>query len=463
MRKYRTALLSYLRKAVLLLSGLFLLSSTSYGQDSKKMTRFLFIVDCSASMANTINGKTRMEIAKEMLSRLADSLNTIPNVEMGLRTYGLYGSRSEPDCKDTRQEVPVYRQNAQNLKAKLKDLKPNGTTPIAYSLTQAANDFPGLNGKNIIILITDGLEECTGDPCAVSAALQARKVVLKPFIIGLGVDPKLMAQFDCIGRFYNTNTETDLRQVMSAVIGQALNNTTVQVNLNDSRGAPTETNVNMTFYNQKTGAIAYNYYHTLTKAGSPDTFTIDPLLTYKIEIHTTPPVFTENVTILPGRHNIVTTSTPQGSLRLQVGTGGENIKCLVKNPKTGSVIQVQDFNSVHRYLVGEYDLEILTLPRTHIPKIKIAQSDENKIEIPAPGKLAVSSRTDQVISIFIMRSGKQEWVVDLDGRGGEMNTIMLQPGFYKIVYRAADSKMTLETKETDTRISSGTESTVNLP
>jgi Ca-activated chloride channel family protein len=382
---------------------------------------------------------------------------------MGLRTYGLYGSRTEPDCRDTRQEVPVYRENAKNIKARLNFLKPNGTTPIAYSLTQAANDFPNLNGKNIIILITDGLEECSGDPCAVSASLQAKKVVLKPFVIGLNVEAKFVSQFECIGRFYNTGTEADFTTILNTVISQALNNTTLQVNLNNSYGKPTETDVNMTFYNQASGAIAYNYYHTLTARGTPDTFSVDPLLKYRIEVHTTPPVFIDNVTVTPGSHNTVKASTPQGSLRLQMGSNTTDIKCLVKESSTGNLVHVQDMNSTHKYLLNSYDLEILTLPRTYIPKVSIEQSKENKIEIPAPGKLQISSWKAQVVSVFIMRGTKQEWVTDLDCKGGEISGVLLQPGFYKIVYRSADSKNTLESKETDAKISSNSTSEINLP
>jgi Ca-activated chloride channel family protein len=120
-------------------------------------------------------------------------------------------------------------------------------------------------------------------------------------------------------------------------------------------------------------------------------------------------------------------------------------------------------NSTHRYLTGDYNLEILTLPRTYINKVKIEQSKENKIEIPAPGRLQLSSWRDQVVSVFIMRGTKQEWVTDLDCRGNEPSTVLLQPGFYKIVYRAADSKNTLESKETDAKITSNSTNEINLP
>ena len=80
-------------------------------------------------------------------------------------------------------------QTASRKQAKIKMAQPKGTTPIAYSLEKSGADFPECaNCRNIIILITDGEEECEGDPCAVSAALQSKGIVLKPFVIGVGLD-----------------------------------------------------------------------------------------------------------------------------------------------------------------------------------------------------------------------------------------------------------------------------------
>ena len=44
-------------------------------------------------------------------------------------------------------------------------IRAKGTTPIAKSLEEAAADFPIDNSRNIVILITDGKEECGMDPC----------------------------------------------------------------------------------------------------------------------------------------------------------------------------------------------------------------------------------------------------------------------------------------------------------
>lgn len=66
----------------------------------------------------------------------------------------------------------------------IKYLTPRGTTPIANTLAAAGNDFPPCdNCRNIIILITDGIEECNGDPCAVSQDLQKGVLCLNHLLL----------------------------------------------------------------------------------------------------------------------------------------------------------------------------------------------------------------------------------------------------------------------------------------
>jgi Ca-activated chloride channel family protein len=395
-----------------------------------------------------------MAVAQRILNRMVDSLKDVPNVELAFRTYGLHGSRSEEDCKDTKLEVAFYKNNAAAIKQKVSESRPNGTTPIAYSLTQCANDFPNANAHNFIILITDGLEECKGDPCAVSQALQSRKIILKPFIIGLGMKEDYSKNYECVGRFYNAQTEADFKNILSTVLTQALNNTTVQVNLKDAYGKPTQTNVNMTFYNAKNDAVAYNFYHTMN-SGKPDTFNVDPIIQYNLQIHTTPPVFLKNVEIRPSEHNIISVNAPQGDLVLKVKTSDYGLlKCLVKRANTSDLIHVQDFNTTHRYITGNYDLEILTLPRIYINDVKIKQDDPQNIEIPSPGKLDITFGANQIASVFVLRNNKQEWVSDLSGNNADKQVLYLQPGSYKIVYRNKSAHDTKDSREKDFKITS---------
>src|SRR5690606_12091970 len=129
-----------------------------------------------------------------------------------------------------------------------------GTTPIAQSLDRAATDFPPCeNCRNVIILITDGIEACDGDPCAVSRQLQKKGIILKPFVIGIGLDESFKKSFECVGTYFDATNEETFQKVLGIVISQALQNTTAQVNLLDINNKPSETDVPITFYDRASG------------------------------------------------------------------------------------------------------------------------------------------------------------------------------------------------------------------
>ncbi|MEM1407793.1 MAG: VWA domain-containing protein, partial [Bacteroidota bacterium] len=171
-------------------------------------TRILFLLDGSGSMLASWGKSSRIEVAKELLTDLIDSLKVDPKLQLGLRAYGHIYSRQAQNCKDTRLEVEFATNNHRRIIDKLTGIIPKGTTPIAYSLKQAAEDFPLATGyRNIVIIITDGIESCDGDPCAVSLALQRKNIFLKPFIIGIGMSTDYREEFKCIGEFYDAKDQ----------------------------------------------------------------------------------------------------------------------------------------------------------------------------------------------------------------------------------------------------------------
>ena len=99
--------------------------------------------------------------------------------------------------------------------------------------------------------------------------------------------------------FFDAANERDFSNILNVVISHVVDNTTTQVNLLDSLGNPTETDVPLTFYDNFTDIVKYNYIHTMNSMGNPDTMIIDPVLKYKVIAHTIPPVESEIITIKP--------------------------------------------------------------------------------------------------------------------------------------------------------------------
>jgi Ca-activated chloride channel homolog len=429
----------------------------------KQLTRILFLFDASQSMFGRWESNNKFEIAKKLLSEITDSLHKLNNVEMALRIYGHTKKFPPQDCDDTRLEIPFGKANGYRIREKLAEITPSGTTPIARSLEECGKDFPPDASRNIIILITDGIEECNGDPCAVSLALQKKGIFLKPFIIGLNMSNDLQKQFECVGTFYDAATENSFTTIMNVVISQALNNTTLQVNLLDKKGNPTETNVNMTFYDTFTGAIRYNFIHTMNAKGFPDTLVVDPLSIYRIVIHTIPPVSIDNVKSTPGKHTIVGVDAGQGDLLLKFEGLNDyrNLKCIVRKSGEMSTLLVQDFNTTIRYLVGKYDLEILTLPRMFINDVDIAQSKTTTVQIPNPGIVTIMSGGSGFGSVYVEENNTMKWIYNLSQDLSRENLVLL-PGKYRVVYRAKNARESDYTVDKTFRITSGSSTTVNL-
>ena len=454
---------------VLLGSGLMLGFQTSnFAQEkSAVQNRILFVFDGSQSMFGHWESGMKIDIAKQMLNELVDSLKNVENLDLAFRAYGHqspYISGSQRDCKDTKLEVPFNAGGAWDIKKALEKIQPKGTTPIAYSLEQSAKDFPPcVNCRNMIILITDGIEECYGDPCAVSLALQSKGIVLKPFVIGIGLDLELVDRFKCIGSYFNANTERSLKDVLNVVISQALNPTSVQVNLMDSYGEPNETDVNMTFYDANSGNMTYNLIHTMNNRGVPDTLAIDPLASYRMKVHTVPAVKKDSIELTPGIHNIIAIDAPQGDLLIKVQGKHdyENLQAIVRQKDDMNTLNVQRIDDKQRYLVGTYDLEILTLPRMYVSDVNVTQSTTTTVEVPQPGMAHIMRKNKGVGDVFLKEGIGLTWIYSLD-QELTSESIPLQPGEYKVVFRPIGSKRAFYTLEQDFTIFSGKSKLVEL-
>ncbi|HPT13527.1 MAG TPA: VWA domain-containing protein [Bacteroidales bacterium] len=429
----------------------------------KPTTRILFIFDASQSMLGRWQSDTKFNIAKRIMSELLDSLAGVKNVELALRIYGHQTHFPPQDCKDTKLEVPFGPDNAQKIKAKLRSVTPRGTTPLAYSLEQSATDFtPCGNCRNIVVLITDGIEECSGDPCAVSRMLQKNGIVLKPFIVGIGQD--FNKAFHCVGTYFDATTEKDFKKALDVVISQALNSTTAQVNLLDASGKPTETDVPMTFYDAASGKIMYNFVHTMNNRGVPDTLVLDPLVTYNVVVHTIPPVHADSILITPGKHTIIAADAPQGSMQLKMaGTGNASrgLQCLVHPKGSMEILNVQNFGETEKYITGVYDLQVLSLPRLFIPNVEIKQSHTATIEIPEPGIAVIRKSVFGYGSLMVEDKNQLTWVYNLDD-SNIMETLYLQPGTYRIIFRPKTARQTIYTVEQRFVIESGKTTDVQM-
>jgi Ca-activated chloride channel family protein len=245
----------------------------------------------------------------------------------------------------------------------------------------------------------------------------------------------------CMGKLFNTNTADEFAATLANVVNESISNTTLQVNLNDASGKPTETDVNMSFYDRETGMVKYNLYHSLNPRGLPDTLLISPEFKYRLQVHTIPPIVIEQADLKKNRHNIINVSAPQGFLhftlqgKISRAAAIDRIKCLVHKPGDIQTLNVQRVNTTEKYLTGIYELDVLTLPRMVVKNVHIDQSKTTDVEVPAPGLVTINKTFEAYGAVFIVEDNRMEKIYDLKLKD-KQETLALQPGKYRIVYRS---------------------------
>lgn len=444
---------------------LFFLCLSGFGR-TQELTRILFILDASNSMnAKWGSSQTRLEAAKEVLVKSLDSIKGSANLEIALRVYGHQSpiTTTYQDCNDTKLEVPFGKDNYETVKNRIKTLAAKGTTPIARSLEAAAGDFPDTKSRNVIILITDGLEACDNDPCIIAAKLHEKGVTITPFVIGLGLDLSYLDQFKCIGFYSEAETKDAFKRVIKDVLGKAMVNTTVQINLNDLYKKPSETDVTVLCYQAGTKNLKYTFEHTINKWGNPDTLVMDPNMSYDLVVNTIPTVELKGVTLKKNVHNTIQVDCPQGEIRVYFSnaTINYNIDIRVMKSKDPKTLNTQEMGEKDKYIVGTYDLEILTLPRIY-KTVNVTQDGIAQIDILAPGKFTFSGSKQIAGQIFLIKeNGEYEWVSNLDSNTNT-GSLLLQPGDYALVYRQKHLKSTSFTTTRTFKIYSNKTTPINI-
>jgi len=183
----------------------------------------VFILDASGSMKASAGDKTKMDAAKEVMTKLVGDLPQ--TLQAGLIAYG---HRQKSDCKDVELLLPIGPVQKELFSQKIQQLQPLGQTPISYSIRQAADVLKPAQGKKTIILISDGQETCKEDPCAVAADLTKAGIDLKIHVVGFGLDSAVAKkQLKCIadatgGIYSEAGNATELQKKITEVATAAV-------------------------------------------------------------------------------------------------------------------------------------------------------------------------------------------------------------------------------------------------
>lgn len=152
-----------------------------------------YILDGSGSMWGRVDGRIKMQVAKEVLSDLLQKTPKEYSVALAA-----YGHRKKGDCSDIEELVPLAPINASTAIEKVRSLSPRGKTPISDALKFAAAKVGSLDAPATIVLVSDGIETCDADPCETAKALRASGAQLVVHVIGFDIQQNDRASLACI-------------------------------------------------------------------------------------------------------------------------------------------------------------------------------------------------------------------------------------------------------------------------
>ncbi|MCB0172558.1 MAG: protein kinase [Anaerolineae bacterium] len=190
-----------------------------FTRPAPSLATWQFIVDASGNMAEPLDGRPKIDIARAALDK---ELRILPdNVNAGLRIFGGGESGLEP-CQDTKLLVEPVTDDSGQISAALAGLSPQGEAPLTEAIVQAISDFDlSHSNKNSLIIITAGLDTCETEAISQVETLSRRLGIdLDLHLIGLGVaDPAASEQLQQLataagGDYYAADSEDEVRQVL---------------------------------------------------------------------------------------------------------------------------------------------------------------------------------------------------------------------------------------------------------
>jgi Ca-activated chloride channel family protein len=153
----------------------------------------MLILDASGSMWGEVEGRPKIEIAREVLADLVASWN--PAIPLGVMAYG---HRRQADCGDIETVVPAAPVDAAAIVETLGGLTPTGETPLTAAVRLAAQELEHTAGPVTVILVSDGEESCAGDPCAVGADLESSGAGFTTHVIGFDLAGEGVESLRCL-------------------------------------------------------------------------------------------------------------------------------------------------------------------------------------------------------------------------------------------------------------------------
>ncbi len=262
MRNFNSWVPTILRSAIItstLLVGASM--GLTYAQELASHPRTIIVMDGSGSMWGQIGGVPKLQIARETVGEVLSNVPT--NMELGLLSYG---HRRKGDCGDIELVVPPAPGTSSQILDAVNTMRFLGKTPLSEAVRQAAISLRFTEDQANMVLITDGLETCSADPCALGNELEAAGLDFTVHVVGFGLSEDEGKQVSCLaentgGLYLQASDAEGLADALTQTILVAQNEpvpmgvVSFRLNINYEDGTSRPTEVALSATNLENGEV----------------------------------------------------------------------------------------------------------------------------------------------------------------------------------------------------------------
>jgi len=187
---------------------------------AQEQPHMIIVMDGSGSMWGQVGGRTKIELARDALSQVLSEATS--DMQIGMLAYG---HRSRGQCSDIEQLVAVGPANA-TVPAILdaaRRIAPRGMTPLTDTVLRAVQSLQFSEQAATVVLLTDGVETCEGDPCALGRMLAQQGIDFTAHVVGFDMTDAEQRTVACLaeetgGILIAANDADDLARALRQTI-----------------------------------------------------------------------------------------------------------------------------------------------------------------------------------------------------------------------------------------------------
>jgi Ca-activated chloride channel homolog len=194
-------------------------------QSTRVASNFLIVLDQSCSMREDVGGSSKWSAASSAVKQVTSTFGS--QIRFGLEMF------PGPDhCQQGSMFVPVADNTAAQISSSLPPDSTGSGTPIGLSLQLAENapELKDATRSNNVLLITDGKENCSGNP--VQSVKNMFAAGIKTYVVGFGgeVDAAMLSTMATEGgtarsgtvKYYQADQPSDLNTALNNIAQGAL-------------------------------------------------------------------------------------------------------------------------------------------------------------------------------------------------------------------------------------------------